>query len=679
MNNDQLDFYHNQINQNQNSQANIVMKRDIRQVSFELDKNFLESSFNKFLYDNFERIRQIDQNNQSIAQLYNIFQIIAQEIVKLKNDLTQAFNAESNKINEVDENKNQQINKLYEVLNNENSKNFESIKSVSIALNEHNQKLSKELENQSKKLNESIINNKVDNDNIKNDFEILNSNLNLAQNKNNTNEKLIKNLAEICNNNNKKISELEAKLLNIENNYKNNNEIAEIKINLNEHGIKIGINSNNILNFENKLKKYKDEIDNQIKDMKDKIEEMNNITYKKFDEITNEISKMKNDITNKKFESIKLKDDKANSKILDYLKEQLNEFIENNNKKVDEIKSKHIKDIDNINNKLTEDLDKLNKECDNKINNNLNKLKNNFEKIEKDFQIQNNINLSHEKSIEDIKNKINDNKLIIQNMNNKNDNKNKIVIENKKIDKFEMEKDKPKIYRMSQWNNQISFKDITNEFEDNKTVEKIKIAFKKDEDEKDKIIYEVHNIQKDWDFKRHIKNMFKRLNKAREIKRINLNKLKHVYILKFTDNQIHFIKKEAILNFVKNNNYYVKIRNNFVFVNNKRRKYFNNRKWNNNNFNFRKNNYINNNGNNRNNNFRNNNSNGRNNKNNFNNNRSNNQMNKSSNRRNQMNNNRSNNNNRYNNNRRFNNSNRRNNFNNRKYYNNRNRFNKRNF
>ena len=113
MNNDQLDFYHNQINQNQNSQANIVMKRDIRQVSFELDKNFLESSFNKFLYDNFERIRQIDQNNQSIAQLYNIFQIIAQEIVKLKNDLTQAFNAESNKINEVDENKNQQINKLY--------------------------------------------------------------------------------------------------------------------------------------------------------------------------------------------------------------------------------------------------------------------------------------------------------------------------------------------------------------------------------------------------------------------------------------------------------------------------------------------------------------------------------------------------------------------------------------
>ena len=51
-----------------------------------------------------------------------------------------------------------------------------------------------------------------------------------------------------------------------------------------------------------------------------------------------------------------------------------------------------------------------------------------------------------------------------------------------------------------------------------------------------------------------MKNIFKRINNA---KRINLNKLKYVYILKFTENQIHFIKKEAILNFFKNNNFYV--------------------------------------------------------------------------------------------------------------------------
>ena len=672
LNNNQIDFYQNQMPQNQGNLTNITLRQERKEASFEVDNNFLQSSFNKFLEQKFQQI-QNKENMQVTNQIQNVLQVMGQQINNLRNDLDKAFAIQEDKIISIDASKNEVTQKcieFYDKWKKENSKNIENFNEVYKVMDENNNRIVNDISCQSKKLDDSIMNNKLENDKFKNDFNILKNDLNLARSKN---------IQENFNDNYKKTTELEARLINLENHYRNNKELSIIKTNIKDFETQIKNNSNNISEFENKFKKYKEINDKNLKDLQKKINEMNDQLYTKVEEITNEINKMKNDITNKKFESIKLKDDKTNSKILDYLKEQLNEFIENNNKKVDEIKSKHIKDIDNINNKLTEDLDKLNKECDNKINNNLNKLKNNFEKIEKDFQIQNNINLSHEKSIEDIKNKINDNKLIIQNMNNKNDNKNKIVIENKKIVKFEMEKDKPKIYRMSQWNNQISFKDITNEFEDNKTVEKIKIAFKKDEDEKDKIIYEVHNIQKDWDFKRHIKNMFKRLNKAREIKKINLNKLKHVYILKFTDNQIHFIKKEAILNFVKNNNYYVKIRNNFVFVNNKRRKYFNNRKWNNNNFNFRKNNYINNNGNNRNNNFRNNNSNGRNNKNNFNNNRSNNQMNKSSNRRNQMNNNRSNNNNRYNNNRRFNNSNRRNNFNNRKYYNNRNRFNKRNF
>ena len=44
--------------------------------------------------------------------------------------------------------------------------------------------------------------------------------------------------------------------------------------------------------------------------------------------------------------------------------------------------------------------------------------------------------------------------------------------------------------------------------------------------------------------------------------------------MKFTDNQIHFIKKEVILNFINNNNFYVKIGNNFVFVNNKKKENF---------------------------------------------------------------------------------------------------------
>ena len=38
-------------------------------------------------------------------QLYNIFQIIAQEIIKLKGDLTKAFSVQENKINNIEEKK----------------------------------------------------------------------------------------------------------------------------------------------------------------------------------------------------------------------------------------------------------------------------------------------------------------------------------------------------------------------------------------------------------------------------------------------------------------------------------------------------------------------------------------------------------------------------------------------
>ena len=89
-------------------------------------------------------------------------------------------------------------------------------------------------------------------------------------------------------------------------------------------------------------------------------------------------------------------------------------------------------------------------------------------------------------------------KIIFQNLNN--NYKNKINIENKKIAKYEMNNEKPKLYKMSQWNNQISFQDITNDCEEdklNKTLEKVKIILKKDEEENDKIIYEVSNLYKD--------------------------------------------------------------------------------------------------------------------------------------------------------------------------------------
>ena len=133
INNNQLDFYHNQINPNQNSQANIVMRHDIRQVSFVVGEDFLNSQFNKFLTENFNRILQISQNNQNneqINQLYNIFRIMAQEIIKLKNDLSEAFSEEGKIIGDINEDRNKQINNICKIWNDENSKNIKDIKLV---------------------------------------------------------------------------------------------------------------------------------------------------------------------------------------------------------------------------------------------------------------------------------------------------------------------------------------------------------------------------------------------------------------------------------------------------------------------------------------------------------------------------------------------------------------------
>ena len=228
----------------------------------------------------------------------------------------------------------------------------------------------------------------------------------------------------------------------------------------------------------------------------------------------------------------------------------------------------------------------MNNICDNKIDDNINKLKIYFGKIEEDLKNQNEINSNYKNSLDDINknllklnelnNKIENTKHIIQNINNKNENKTKI--ENKKIEKYEKINDKLKLYKISQWNNKISFKDITNEYDENKTIEKIKITLKKDEEEKDKIVFEVENLYKDWDFKRHMVNIIKRINRARIVHRVNLNQLKHIYIMKFSDKQIHFVKKEAINKIVQNNNFYVKTANGFIFVNNKRRKFKNNRR-----------------------------------------------------------------------------------------------------
>ena len=44
--------------------------------------------------------------------------------------------------------------------------------------------------------------------------------------------------------------------------------------------------------------------------------------------------------------------------------------------------------------------------------------------------------------------------------------------------------------------------------------------------------------------KRHMINIIRRINRARIVHRVNLNQLKHIYIMKFNDKQTHFEKKK---------------------------------------------------------------------------------------------------------------------------------------
>ena len=142
--NNQLDFYQNQIQPNQNNQANVVMRQDRREVSFEVDQNFLQSSFNRFLDQNFQKIQNIENYKQNIAQLYNIFQIMGQEIIKLKNDLTEAFKIQEQKIKDIDKSKNEvniKCSNFYEEFQKENEKNLEIKNNENKELNENNNKI----------------------------------------------------------------------------------------------------------------------------------------------------------------------------------------------------------------------------------------------------------------------------------------------------------------------------------------------------------------------------------------------------------------------------------------------------------------------------------------------------------------------------------------------------------
>ena len=71
-----------------------------------------------------------------------------------------------------------------------------------------------------------------------------------------------------------------------------------------------------------------------------------------------------------------------------------------------------------------------------------------------------------------------------------------------------------------------------------------------------------------------MKYIWKRLYKVdfRRRFKVKLSNLRYVYIMKNTDNQIEFIKKEATLPLIKNGSFFVKIKNKFIFVSKNRSK-----------------------------------------------------------------------------------------------------------
>ena len=173
--NNQLVYYQNQISQDQSNQANIMLRLDRREVSFNIDQNFLQSSLNKFLEQNFQKIQNIENNNENIKQLYNIFQILGQEIIHLKDDLNKAFTLQEDKINKINASKNEVIEKcsnFFEDWRKEDTLNKENLEKVHNILNESNNKIKMEIGKQSKKLDESIYKSQLDNDKIQIEFKI---------------------------------------------------------------------------------------------------------------------------------------------------------------------------------------------------------------------------------------------------------------------------------------------------------------------------------------------------------------------------------------------------------------------------------------------------------------------------------------------------------------------------
>ena len=155
LNNNEIDFYRNQIPPNQGNLTNVVLRQERKEASFEVGQNFLESSFNKFLEQKFQQIQ-----TQVPDQLQNVLRVMGQQIIALRNYVDNSFTMQDNKINCINAGKeevNEKCKQFYIKWEKEDSKNKEYLDYVYKVMDESNNRISNEINCQSKKLDESYF------------------------------------------------------------------------------------------------------------------------------------------------------------------------------------------------------------------------------------------------------------------------------------------------------------------------------------------------------------------------------------------------------------------------------------------------------------------------------------------------------------------------------------------
>ena len=124
LNNNEIDFYRNQIPPNQGNLTNVVLRQERKEASFEVGQNFLESSFNKFLEQKFQQIQ-----TQVPDQLQNVLRVMGQQIIDLRNYVDNSFTMQDNKINCINAGK-EEVNENVKNFIVNGKKNIQKIKNI---------------------------------------------------------------------------------------------------------------------------------------------------------------------------------------------------------------------------------------------------------------------------------------------------------------------------------------------------------------------------------------------------------------------------------------------------------------------------------------------------------------------------------------------------------------------